>query len=128
MDFNEIKNEFARLSSIEKWLEDKNKHDPVLVKEYQNEKKYLEYKLQKEMHKIKIDVGFGALIAEKYNMNTNDAAPELCIYLEDNDIMQNIVLVRKSIKKNTVECLVWTDSDDEDYTKKYLIDKYQEDF
>ena len=74
------------------------------------------------MKKIEIDVGFGKLVAERYE--GDGVTPELCVYLLTEDDIQDIVLVRSVVGKEAVECLVWADCDNEDYTKKYLIEKY----
>lgn len=40
------------------------------------------------------------------------------------EILQDISLVRKSETKNTVECLVWGDENNEDYTDRFSIPPY----
>lgn len=89
--------------------------------------------------KLIIQLGDKKIVAEIYNNNGPEIPPELCVYLEDEDgaIIQDICLVRPHydyIKKssefetdnNFVDCLVWGDSDDEDYTNKFVIGVHEE--
>jgi hypothetical protein len=81
------------------------------------------------MEKIVIDIGEVNLVVEKYDN------AELCVYLEDkktNCVTQDIVTVRQAIKDdeplhNTVDCLVWADESDENYTHKFTIPHLEED-
>lgn len=40
------------------------------------------------------------------------------------EIIQDISLIRKSETENTVECLVWGDENNEDYTDRFSIPLY----
>jgi len=96
----------------------------------------------KTKKQIKLNVGFGVLVAERSDPGDPEIPNELIIYLEDNEgtITQDIVLVRKSARERNVrhsrnirshydgavECLVWSDCHDEDYTQKFNIQKYTE--
>lgn len=67
------------------------------------------------------------LVAELYNYDGNH--PEIAIFIQENGIAaQDICLVRPSedVSKSsgTVECLVWGDGCSEDYTDKFIIEKY----
>ena len=85
------------------------------------------------MNKLSIDFGFTILTVEK----SAESSPlqEIHIYLEDKKtglIHQDIALVRQSVRENSLEkisnsidCLVWADSENEDYTNKFII-KYWE--
>ena len=84
------------------------------------------------MNKMSIDIGFANLTVEKYS---NDSPfCEFSIYLADKElgaIHQDIALVRQAINdkghkiSDTVECVVWSDCDNEDYTHKFVIDLYK---
>ena len=86
---------------------------------------------------IKIDLGFATLVAER-NLCFNDAIRELMIYLTDNSgaVLQDIAIVRQKyhvredecatdenefVNEDTVEVLVFSDRNSEDYTKKFNI-------
>lgn len=84
--------------------------------------------------KLVIQLGDKKIVAEIYNNNGPEIPPELCIYLQDEDgaMIQDICLVRPhydyiktsgefETNNNFVDCLVWGDSDDEDYTNKFTI-------
>jgi hypothetical protein len=75
--------------------------------------------------RIELDIGFGKLVLEIYHQS--DAPnPECTISLESEDNIQDICMVRKSeTKPKTVECLLWTDKNDENYTHKYEIGMYE---
>ena len=81
-----------------------------------------------------IQLGNKKIVAEIYNNNGPEIPPELCVYLSDEDgsIIQDICLVRPhyaykeksgyfETDNNFVDCLVWGDSDEEDYTDKFTI-------
>ena len=89
------------------------------------------------MNKMRINIGAVNLTVEKYESEAT--IPELSVYLEDNEtglILQDIALIRQSIKDisanetydNTVDCLVWADKDDEDYTHKFVISLTEEEW
>lgn len=86
-----------------------------------------------------IQLGEYQIVAEIYDKDTPEFPPELMIYLRDKDgvINQDICLVRPHyrynenkgefvIENDLIDCLVWGDSDYEDYTDKYVIGVYKE--
>ena len=89
--------------------------------------------------KLIIQLGNKKIVAEIYNNNGPEIPPELCVYLEDEDgtIIQDICLVRPRCEYNAksgyfetdndfVDCLVWGDSDNEDYTNQFMIGVHEE--
>lgn len=89
--------------------------------------------------KLTIQLGNKKIVAEIYNNNGPEIPPELCVFLEDEDgnIIQDVCLVRPhydyrqatgefEINNDFVDCLVWGDSDDEDYTDKFVIGIHEE--
>ena len=76
-----------------------------------------------EPKKIKLNIGFADLIVEIFN--SDYPVPEVIISLNDGDNMQDIAVVRQAIindrKQEAVECLVFSDSNNEDYTDKFII-------
>jgi len=81
------------------------------------------------METITLDLGWTNLVVEKYE------ADELTIYLQDKKtsyITQDISVIRQAKISHdkpiegVVECLVWADEDNEDYTDKFVIYKYAE--
>lgn len=85
-------------------------------------------------NKLIIQLGNKNIVAEIYDNNGPEIPPELCVFLEDKDgrIIQDICLIRphydinnktREFKTNNdyVDCLVWSDSDDEDYTDKFVV-------
>lgn len=91
--------------------------------------------------KLTIQLGDYQIIAE-INNNSPDFPPELCVYLmnDKQGIAQDICVVRQhigfingkngiEIKKDNdfIDCLVWGNSDSEDYTEKHVIGVYKED-
>lgn len=85
-------------------------------------------------HKIKIELEKYNIVAELYNYD--DAHPEIAVFLEDKNecVFQDITLVRPhseepsgTIDEEMIDCLVWGDHKSEDYTKKFVIPKYDED-
>lgn len=82
---------------------------------------------------ITIDIGNGnKIVAEVYQADSN-LPKELVVYIRNKDgvIIQDLCLVRQNytwkdngeveIDNDNVDCLVWADSDDEDYTHKHVI-------
>lgn len=75
------------------------------------------------MEKLAIDMGDFNLVVEKYE------GVEFIIYFQDKKtdcITQDIVTVRQALSdgelmRNAVECLVWTDDSDENYTHRFVI-------
>lgn len=62
------------------------------------------------------------LMIELYNYDGDH--PEICAFIKDKDgcVVQDICMLRPSEKdRNKVECLVWADERNEDYTHKFTI-------
>jgi len=81
------------------------------------------------MEKLVIDMGEANLVVEKYE------GIEFVMYFQDKKtdcITQDIVTVRQSLGDdgepipNAVDCLVWTDDSDENYTHKFCINQFLE--
>ena len=80
------------------------------------------------METLAIDIGCANLVVEKCN-NT-----ELIVFLQDktsNCVIQDIVTVRQATEgdepiPSVIECLVWADENTEDYTNKFLTNRYVE--
>ena len=83
-------------------------------------------------NKIRINLGYNLeLVAELYNHDGKH--PEITVYIEkDGVIYQDICLVRpheneRCMQENDiVDCIVWSDKDNEDYTHKFVIGVYEE--
>ena len=75
------------------------------------------------MEKLVIDMGKFNLVVEKYE------GVEFIVYFQDKKtdcITQDVVTIRRKLEngellQNAVECLVWTDDSNEDYTHKFVI-------
>lgn len=88
--------------------------------------------------KISVDLGTKKIVAEVCDWN--DGGPnEIAVYLcdEDGAIIQDICLARGYLKldkesgdfkvnEDLIECMVWGNSQDEDYTHKFVIDVWKE--
>lgn len=85
---------------------------------------------------ISFPIGKYKVKAGLYNYDGNH--PELSVYIEDENgcVLQDICLVRnhvvnteQEISDNDVDCIVWADSGNEDYTNKFVIPiwKFEED-
>lgn len=85
-------------------------------------------------NKLVINFGEYKIVAEVYDKNGPEIPPELVVYLcdKDNAVMQDICLVRPhynykpsigefEINNNFVDCIVWGESGNEDYTDKHVI-------
>ena len=85
-------------------------------------------------NKLVIPLGEYKIVAEIDDRNTPEIPPEMVVYICDkNDsIIQDVCLVRPhyDINRKTMEfetnndfvdCIVWADSDDEDYTHKHVV-------
>jgi len=78
------------------------------------------------MEKLVIDMKEFNLVVEKYD------EVELVVYMQDkvtDCITQDVVTVRgtscdKEPLSGAVECLVWADGNNEDYTHKFTINRY----
>lgn len=81
-----------------------------------------------ENKKLKIKLSDGReLIAEVNELDSDNA--ELAVYTVDNTdkqdiVYQDICLVREGVKHD-VECLVWSDLNNEDYTDYFSIGKFE---
>jgi hypothetical protein len=78
------------------------------------------------MEKLVIDIGDASLVVEKYE------GVEFIIYFQDKKtdcITQDIVTIRQALNNDgelipdAVDCLVWTDDSNEDYTHKFRINQ-----
>lgn len=91
--------------------------------------------------KLVISFGDYKIIAEIDDSNMPDIPPEMCIYLmnDEQQIAQDICLVRphygikhddNCIRFETdvdkIDCIVWGDSGNDDYTDKHVINVYRE--
>jgi len=80
------------------------------------------------MGKLVIDIGTTNLVVEKYE------GIEFIVYFQDKKtdcITQDIITVRYPLKDgelmcNEVECLVWSDDSDENYTHRFVISQFLE--
>ena len=81
--------------------------------------------------KIKIPFGDCFIVTEAYK--ADEYPTEISTYIEDKNgvILQDICMVRQhstyeenavNTDDNKVDCIVWSDSNDEDYTHKFVID------
>lgn len=86
------------------------------------------------MDKIKIDLGFATLVAEK---GTDESYHEIFIGLEDKDgvWIQDLAIVGQKyhytddtevVQDKGVNVMVYAGENDEDYTHKFDIDIYEE--
>lgn len=91
------------------------------------------------MKRVEIPFGENKIVAEVYDRDCPVFPAEISIHLQDKDnvVLQDICLVRPhysfeqtgetpKIYNDLVDCLVWGDANNEDYTKKYVIDVYEE--
>jgi len=80
--------------------------------------------------KMKLDLGFAALAVEVYNSDC--PVPEIVVCLENNDgiSIQDIAVIRQTVEneqpKEALECLVYSDELDENYTHKFSINRHKE--
>jgi hypothetical protein len=85
-------------------------------------------------NRLEIQLGANKIVAEVFCCGEAGIPPELNVYIQAKDglILQDICLVRPNCdinrktmefetNNNFVDCLVWGDSDDEGYTKKFVI-------
>ena len=79
------------------------------------------------MSTMEIDIGFANLIVEKYDSGCPNLEFIICLQdKQSKEIIQDIALIRKSESGNNIECLVWTDENDESYTHQFFIKRYLE--
>ena len=84
--------------------------------------------------KLEIPLGANKIIAEIYDMDCPEFPPEITVHLEDNNgvVIQDICLVRPhyvidtetcetEINNNFIQCIVWGEPENEDYTDKHII-------
>lgn len=87
-------------------------------------------------NKIVVPIGDGKTIVAAY-LNWHDEFPnELAVYICDkNDVvLQDICLVRQHYEHDNgkikiddrIDCMVWADCGDEDYTHKLVIDQWKD--
>ena len=86
------------------------------------------------MNKQTMDIGFANLVV--YKTEEPGLFSEFSIHLEEKEtglIHQDIALVRASVNEDlqpipdSIDCLVWGDYEDEDYTHKFAIKLYKND-
>lgn len=80
--------------------------------------------------KLKIKLKDEKELVAEINRYGADDEVELAIYVMDdtdkkNIEFQDICLVREGVN-NAVECLVWADKDNEDYTDYFIIERTEE--
>lgn len=86
------------------------------------------------MDKIKIDLGFATLVAEK---GADNNYREIYLGLEDKNgvWLQDLAIIRQKyhydedsnvINEKGIDVMVYSDANDEDYTNKFDIDIYEE--
>lgn len=86
------------------------------------------------MEKIKIDLGFATLVAEK---GADESYHEIFIGLEDKNgvFIQDLAIVGQKyhytddaevVQDKGINVMVYADKDDEDYTNKFEIGIYEE--
>ena len=89
--------------------------------------------------RLEIPFGNYKIVAEIDDYNMPDIPPELVVYIADNEqrIVQSICVVSEhyeynhntqALEKNPkfVDCLVWGNGNEEDYTEKIMIDVRKE--
>lgn len=90
-------------------------------------------------NKLIIPFGEYKIVAEIDDSNKPEIPPEMVVYIADknNCVVQDICVVRQHyhiahktmdfvVYNDVIDCLVWADSDDEDYTHKHVIGIYEE--
>ena len=88
-------------------------------------------------NKLYLNIGNGKkIVAEALDWH-DDFPNELAVYIMDDNgvVIQDICLIREHYKVNTeletiangdvIDCMVWADPEDEDYTHKFYIDAYK---
>lgn len=89
--------------------------------------------------KLEIQFGEHKIVAEINAMNLPEIPPELCVYICDkyNNWVQDICLVRQTSEygnageafksdNKSVDCLVWSDPNNEDFTHDFTMGVYEE--
>ena len=86
------------------------------------------------MDKMIIDIGCANLVVQKYK--SDHPVTEFLIMLENKEteeVIQDIATIRQTFDEDSnavisdsVDCLVWADSIDENYTNKFTINCYKE--
>ena len=83
--------------------------------------------------KLEIPLGNRKIVAEICDVDVSEIPVELSVFIEDEDgsVLQDICLVRPHCKSdriedNRVDCIVWSDENNEDYTHKHVIGVYEE--
>lgn len=86
------------------------------------------------MEKIKIDLGFATLVAER---GSDESYNEIFVGLEDKDgvWLQDLAIIGQKyhydedcnvVDEKGINVMVYSDANDEDYTHKFDIDIYEE--
>lgn len=89
--------------------------------------------------KLVIPFGEYQIVAEINALNLPEIPEELCVYITDknNEFIQDVCIVRRQFEYgnigepyipigDAISCLVWSDSDNEDFTHDFGIDVYKE--
>ena len=84
-------------------------------------------------NKLELPIGDKKLVVWINDWQDN-MPKDICVYVEDNNgvIIQDICVVREhyhfnpkkecfEIDSNMIDCMVWSDNDNEDYTHKFTI-------
>ena len=81
------------------------------------------------MEKLVIEMNEANLVVEKYD---GVESAEFIVYFQDKAtgcVTQDIVTIREAVHDGefgSVECLVWANENDENYTDSFLINRHQE--
>lgn len=91
--------------------------------------------------KNRIEIPFGEyiIVADINDANLPVIPAELCVYIcdKENNFIQDVCLVRQSYRfggineafesdNNSVDCLVWSDPNNEDFTHDFTMDVCEE--
>jgi hypothetical protein len=88
-------------------------------------------------NELVIKLGDYKIVANIYDMDCPEFPPEITIQLVDNIgiVLQDICLVRPhytineagvtQISDKSVDCIVWADHENEDYTHKHIIEVHK---
>jgi len=85
-----------------------------------------------------VDIGFANLVAETFELKTKtgETVTEVCLLLRDKETglaIQDVTTVRTAydeitgeVTPDAVDCLVYADAYDENYTHKFTIERFVE--
>ena len=133
MDMQKLHNEFIEFA--------KEKHGVCITVEHSDNPDTYENIFSCAVFKKQLVIPFGEykIVVEIDDRHQPEIPPEMIISIHDKDdkIVQDVCLVRPHYEFNRktkefevdndfVDCLVWSDSDDEDYTHKHVIGVYKE--